>query len=337
MNSREKVLSIFNRTNQGAPALWTGNPHHETMANYLRELGLEKPEQLYAHFGDDARWIPADGGYKHPEGKPMFDPLGGQHRDSLNQAGIFAETEDVKEVEKHPWPKAEHCDFSEVIAYIKSFSDKSVWTGMWSPFFHYVADYFGMDNYFMAMYTQPDVVDAVTNAILDFHEEANDRFFAEVGDDADVFFFGNDFGTQLDLLISPEMFERFVLPGMKRLVNVAKKYNKKVLLHSCGSIYRVIPKLIEIGVDGLHPLQARARGMEAESLAREYKNDIAFVGGVDTQQLLVTGTPQEVRDEVHRLRDVFGPNFVVSPSHEAILPNVSLANVMAMVEAAKEA
>ncbi|MFW5981408.1 MAG: uroporphyrinogen decarboxylase family protein, partial [bacterium] len=92
--------------------------------------------------------------------------------------------------------------------------------------------------------------------------------------------------------------------------------------------------LIDAGIDALHPLQAQAKGMDAESLAREFKKDIAFVGGVDTQHLLIHATPQEIKDEVKRLRDILGPNLVVSPSHEAVLPNVPLANVEAMAEAA---
>ena len=110
----------------------------------------------------------------------------------------------------------------------------------------------------------------------------------------------------------------------------------KVLLHSCGSIYRVIPRLIDAGVDALHPIQAQAANMDAKTLSREFKDKIVFVGGVDTQQLLPQATPGQVKDEVHRLRDLFGPNFVVSPSHESILPDVPWENVQAMAEAAAD-
>ncbi len=193
-----------------------------------------------------------------------------------------------------------------------------------------------MENYFVKMYTDPGVVEAVTEHVVDFFCEANDRFFKYTGDKADTFFFGNDFGTQLDLLVSPEAFKKFILPGLKKLIAVAKKYNKKVLLHSCGSIYKVIPYLIEAGVDALHPLQAKAANMDAATLAREFKNDIAFVGGVDTQELLVHAKPSKIKEEVYRLKDLFGPSLIVSPSHEAILPNVPLENVIAMAEAAKD-
>jgi uroporphyrinogen decarboxylase len=76
--------------------------------------------------------------------------------------------------------------------------------------------------------------------------------------------------------------------------------------------------------------------MEAAHLAREFKGRIAFLGGIDTQDLLVNGTPQQVKDEVQRVKDLLGPRLIVSPSHEALLPNVPPQNVLAMAEAAVE-
>ena len=154
-------------------------------------------------------------------------------------------------------------------------------------------------------------------------------------DAADVLFFGNDFGTQRDLFLSPELFRRFVLPSFKRLIAVGKKYNKKIMLHSCGSIARIIPDLIDAGVDILHPIQAQAAGMSARELA-QYKNDLAFVGGIDAQSFFVQATPAQIRDEVHRVRDIPGPNIVISPSHEEVLPNVPPENILAMAEAARD-
>jgi uroporphyrinogen decarboxylase len=91
-----------------------------------------------------------------------------------------------------------------------------------------------------------------------------------------------------------------------------------------------------MGVDILHPIQAKAAGMDAETLSKKYNGQVVFLGGVDTQQLLPFGTPDEVRREVRRLRALFGPNYIVSPSHETLLPNVPMANVEAMAQAAAE-
>ena len=117
---------------------------------------------------------------------------------------------------------------------------------------------------------------------------------------------------------------------------MGKKHGKVIMLHSCGSIYRVIPDLIDAGVDILHPIQAMAAHRDAETLAREFGRDLAFCGGVDTQDKLVNWSPEQIREEVLRLRDVFGGNLIVSASHEEILPNIPIENMIAMARAAKE-
>ena len=254
---------------------------------------------------------------------------------SLSSAGCFANTETIAEVEAYPWPDVQYCNFGSIYHYIESHDDKMVFTGMWSPFFHDLCDFFGLENYFMKMYDNPKVVEAVTEKIVDYYVAANEKFFMELGPRADVMFFGNDFGTQRDLLISPSAFRKFVLPAFKRLIAVGKKYNKKIMLHSCGSIAAIIPDLIEAGVEVLHPIQAQAAGMDAKSLS-QYKNDLAFVGGIDAQSFFVNATPQQIKDEVRRVRDILGPNIVISPSHEEVLPNIPAENFIAMVEAARE-
>ncbi len=182
----------------------------------------------------------------------------------------------------------------------------------------------------------PEIVESVTEHVLDFYCNANDILFKEMEGMIDMFFFGNDFGTQLDLFISPVKFEQFVLPGIKRLTGIAKMHGLKSMLHSCGSIVKALPMIINAGSRQYIPIQAKAAGMSAERLAREFGGDLVFMGGVDTQDLLPFGTPDQVSDEVERLKSVFGPDFILSPSHEALLANVSPENLIAMSKTAKE-
>jgi uroporphyrinogen decarboxylase len=187
------------------------------------------------------------------------------------------------------------------------------------------------------MYENPKLVEAVTDRVCQFYYEANELVFAQAGHLVDGFFFGNDFGTQRDLICGPTQFDRFVLPWFRRFTEQGHRHGYQVILHSCGSVYRVIDRLIEAGVDCLHPLQALAARMDAETLARAFRGRVAFMGGIDTQQLLVHGTPDQIAAEVYRVIDLLGPCLIVSPSHEALLPNVSPENVLAMATAAKAA
>lgn len=337
MTSRKKVNSIFKRRSNGEGAMWTGHPNPDTIPIYARAWGIEESDEaIFKYLQDDCRWFMADSGYQHPEGKRAFDPGYGINKSrSLSSAGCFAETETIAEVEAYPWPDVKYCNFDNIYSKIDQHQDKMIFTGMWCPFFHDLCDFFGLENYFMKMYDNPKIVEAVTENVVDYYVAANDIFFKGLGSRADVMFFGNDFGTQRELFISPPAFRKFVLPSFKRIIAVGKKYNKKIMLHSCGSIAGIIPDLIEAGVEILHPIQAQAAGMDAESLS-QYKGDLAFVGGIDAQTFFVNATPQQIKDEVRRVRDVLGPNIVISPSHEEILPNIPAENILAMAEAARE-
>jgi uroporphyrinogen decarboxylase len=193
---------------------------------------------------------------------------------------------------------------------------------------------FGMETYMANMYENPRLVHAVTDRVCQFYYDANELFFKAAGDLMDGFFFGNDFGTQLDLICGPVQFDEFIMPWFRQFTDQAHRHGYQVILHSCGSIHRVIGRLIDAGVECLHPIQARARNMEAERLAQDFGGRLAFMGGIDTQDLLVNGTPRQVREDVGRVKRLLGPRLIVSPSHEAILPNVPPENVVAMAEAA---
>lgn len=336
MTHRERIKAIYEGRPADRPGFWLGNPHEETRKRLYEYFGVYTEEAVRKIVGDDCRWLPADWCcYKHPKGKPAFDVMYGLGPKTCHgQPGCFADCEDVAEVDDYPWPDAVYFDFTPIRDWANSTSECVHFGGTSSGFFHMAADFFGMENYFMKMYTNPDVVHAVTRRIVDFHLASNRRIFAEARDTVDVYFFFNDFGTQEDLLISPDKFREFVLPYFKELIDLAKSFGVPSQLHSCGAVSKAIPMLVEAGMNGLHPLQAKAKGMDAESLARDFSGKIVFVGGVDTQELMWRGKPQDVKDEVSRLRDIFGERWIISPSHEVLMPEVPLENVIALCEAA---
>ena len=339
MNGRERLTDILSYKSDHC-GFWHGNPNWKCRDRIFSELGVKNDFEMGLMLGDSCRWVMPEefGMWTHPENKPLWDVLGGKERKSLSQPGVFGDCEDVSEVEAFDWPDEKYLDFTRTIEQLDATHAKGQATlsGSWSCFFHIVCDFFGMENYFVKMYTDPDVVEAVTEHVANFYYNANEKLFSMAADKIDMFFFGNDFGSQKDMLISPELFDRFVMPYFARFTQQAHRCGMKVLLHSCGSIERIIPRLIDAGVDALHPIQALAANMDAVTLSRKYNGKIVFVGGVDTQRIMPFGTPSQVKDEVRRLRDLFGENYVVSPSHESILPEVPVANVVAMAEAAAE-
>ncbi|MFW5728765.1 MAG: uroporphyrinogen decarboxylase family protein, partial [Spirochaetota bacterium] len=144
----------------------------------------------------------------------------------------------------------------------------------------------------------------------------------------------DDLGTQNSLLFSPEMIRNVVMPLQRRLIAHIKHVipGVKVLYHSDGAIFDLIPELINIGVDILNPVQFTASGMSLERLKCEFGREIVFWGGgVDTQETLPHGTPQQVADEVKRNIDILAPGggFVFAAVHN-IQADVPPENFWAM-------
>ncbi len=331
MTSKDRIRAIINLETSDRCGFWLGNPHPDSWPNLFSYFGSSSEESIREQLQDDFRWIEPSTAYKHPAGKPIFDNQ--RKGEELSAGGVFSECQDIKKIEQFDWPNPDFLDFSDILMQMKEAEELYCASGFWCPFFHDVADFLGMENYFLKMYTHPDLIHAITENIIHFYLEANRRLFEEAGDLIDGFFFGNDFGTQQDLLISPEMLEIFIFPYFQKLIQLAKSYQKQILLHSCGSIFKIVPRLIALGVQALHPLQARAYQMEAENLAKHFQGKIAFMGGIDTQQLLVHASPAEVMNEVSRIKQLLGPHLVISPSHEAILPDIPPQNIEAMASA----
>lgn len=337
MNSRERIRALIAREPADHTGLWLGNPDPKTWPILHDYFGTTTEEELRLKLGDDFRWCAPDvhvKSYFHPKGRAMFDLQ--MDKTHHGQAGPFANCEDPKAVEDYEWPKLEYLDFTETVKTLKTFTDTYRASGFWVPFYHHVMDLFGMDNYLVKMFTHPEVVHAVTDHVCQFYYDANELYFKLHGDLIDGYFFGNDFGTQRDTIMSPKLFDRFVMPWFKTFTDQGHRLGKQVLLHSCGSIHRVIPRLIEAGVDCLHPLQAKAANMDAEILARDFGGKITFLGGIDAQGILPHGSAEDVKAEVRRVRRLLSPNVIISPSHEAILPDVPPENVLALAEAAHE-
>jgi uroporphyrinogen decarboxylase len=337
MNSRERIHGLISRTEVDRCGFWLGNPDPASWQLYYDYFGTRSQEEIRGELKDDVRWItPQDirSSYRDVENKEMF--LASIRKDSHGQAGPLADCEDVAEVASFKWPDARQVNLDEALDRLRNAGDVYRLSGWWTCFYHNCMDLFGMEDYMIKMYTHPEVVHAVTDRVCEFYYEANERFFSQAGDLADGFFFGNDFGTQNSLICGPDQFAEFILPWFRRFTAQGHDHGYQVVLHSCGAIHRVIESLIESGVDCLHPLQAGAAQMDAETLARDFGGRITFLGGVDTQDLLIKATPDQVKAEVDRLKKILGPYLIVSPSHEALLPDVPPENVRAMAEAATQ-
>ncbi len=167
-----------------------------------------------------------------------------------------------------------------------------------------------------------------------------ERALPEVGDSADVLVEADDLGGQDRTLFSPRTYRDLVKPLHRELFAfLHARTSAKVFFHTCGAVRDLIPDLIEIGVDILNPVQVSAANMDSGELKREFGRDLTFWGGgVDTQRVLGSGTPAEVRAEVlRRVSDLRGGGGFVFAAVHNIQPNVPAANILAMRAALREA
>jgi uroporphyrinogen decarboxylase len=146
----------------------------------------------------------------------------------------------------------------------------------------------------------------------------------------------DDSGGQNALLMSPRTYRSLIQPRHRRLFSFIKDQAPvKVFYHTCGAVRKLIPDLIDAGIDILNPVQIGAKGMDLHELKQEFGRDLVFWGGgVDTQSVLGTGTPMEIKDHVRQNIEALAPGggFVFAAVHD-IQANVPPENIMAMWEA----
>lgn len=183
----------------------------------------------------------------------------------------------------------------------------------------------------------PAFAEALLDRVTEIWIRISQRALAEAGDYVDVAMYGDDVATQRSPLFRPELYRKVIKPRHKRMAEAVKRYGKPILYHSCGSVYKLIPDLIEIGIDALNPVQVSAADMDTQRLKREFGRHLTFWGGIDTQRVLPVGTPAEVREEVkRRIKDLAdNGGYVVGAVHN-IQPEVPPENVVALYDAVAE-
>lgn len=345
MTSRERVLeAVKHRRTDRTPAGFHANP--PVWDALFEKLGTTAREDVLQHLGIDLRRI--DAPYKLDDSGPDADgylanmwgvkylPKDAQPMDPAQPRRILPFNEDttVDDVLAHPWPDASALDFSHVRERCESFGGEyALYGAPWSPFFHEIGWTIGQENYFVWMVTKPDVVHAITSAFVDYEVEATRRFLEAAGGLIDIAYFGNDFGTQRGLFISPDMFQEFIRPALKRYFDVAHDHGCLVMKHSCGSVRAVLPWYIEDGVDILDPVQVQAAGMDLPGLVRDFGDALTFHGGVDTQHTLPFGSVDDVRTEVRSYLDLTRDRggYILNGSQNYI-EDTPVENVLAIYE-----
>jgi uroporphyrinogen decarboxylase len=145
---------------------------------------------------------------------------------------------------------------------------------------------------------------------------------------------GDDWGFQRNLMIRPEHWRRIYKKHYARIFNTIHEHGFITAMHSCGCLNKIIPDLIEAGLDIYHPLQPEA--MDVAQARRDFGRNITFWGGLGTQTTLPLGTPEDVRREVRDRIALFRDGGYIMAPAGAISPETPVENVVAFIETARD-
>ncbi len=358
MNQRERFLKTINREIPDRPPTFvtltpqmarklsdaTGLPYEEPIDSLL-STRISHARMLIA-LGNDCVGIAAAA----PENRPTVTREDGTKVNEwgmiFKSTGLYDEfyeyplaaAESVKDIENYnfPDPFAEG-RFDHAVRTVKEYSSQyGIIADLETSFFETSWYLTGLEKFLMDMMMGTPYVEALLDRVMQINTEIGKKLI-RIG--ADMIWCGDDYGGQSGMLIDPEQWRILFKPRIRQMFESFREVNPdiKIAWHSCGSIIPIIPDFIDIGLDVLNPLQPLAKDMIPEKLKKEFGKDLIFFGGIDVQDLLPNGTPQQIKDEVRRRMDIFGEGggYIVAPAHN-IQPDTPVENVMAYYEAIRE-
>ena len=194
-------------------------------------------------------------------------------------------------------------------------------------------------EWFYGIAVDPDYVRAWYDIKIENLLANVERYAEAVGDNIDIIWLMEDFGTQKGMMISPTFFKEVIAPYYKRFFQWIRANTRwKIFFHSCGGIYPIIGTLIDCGIDILNPVQTTASGMEPDKLKAEFGDRLTFWGGgIDTQSVLPFGSPHEIEDQVKEHIQVLAPGggFVFATVHN-IQEDIRPEQLAVMLQAVRE-
>ena len=340
----------------------TGIEHPQTREKLRQVLGLSEKydgwyqkfdERILEYFDIDIRRV---GDILEPE-----SPFAGyiskdEHIDCWGVTRVFTgmywdiknpplKDATIEDLDRYQWPQAEKIDMKKIEEYReqarKLYNETNYVVCAEHPMYGVLelgCWMCGFDDFLLRMALEPEFVIKFFDKVLNYQKKVIEIYYGAVGEFIHFTTSGDDFGTQTGPFMSPVMFDELVKPYYKERISYTKKFTKGYYFHhTCGSVYPLIPHLIDARVDILNPIQPGAKDMEPEKLKKDYGDSITFWGGIDTQHILPYGTREDVKNEVTRVLSALSENggYVLSPAHN-IQPDVPAENIVAMYEAGKE-
>lgn len=242
-----------------------------------------------------------------------------------------------------PWDHAGEADFWDQLRskaiQLRETSSRAIMVVAGCNLFEWGTFLRRLDNFLMDLLLDQANVERLLDALMERHLVTLEKVCNAVGDVVDIIRFGDDLGMDTGPFMRPDIYRKLFKPRHTILCDYVKKNSSMhTFLHSCGSIYQLIPDLIEAGFEIFNPVQINSRDMEPERLKAEFGKDVVFWGGgADTRSILNRATPEVVKDHVRKNIEIFAPGggFIFNTVHN-IMPDVPPENILAMFAAIDE-
>jgi len=338
MNSRERILAaISHNVTDRIPSDYWATP--EVTNKLMKHFNINSETELWdkLHIDKIANISPE---YIGPSMEQDTDYWGVKYKPQEYNKGVYQEMicqplanlNTIEEIEAYyTFPRADWFDFSNIVDKCKKFPDNAVMAGYMAPFYMY-NNIRGLEQSLMDLVVNKELAHYIINRICEFLCKYHERLFEAGKGLIDITQVTDDFGTQKSLMISTGMFDEFFKPHYEKFIRLAKDFKIKVFHHDDGAIKPLIPRLIKLGIDILNPIQWRCHGMEIENLKRQFGKSLCFHGGIDNQQTLPFGSPNDVEKEVIQCMDILASDrtgYIVGPCHN-IQPNTPIENIITM-------
>lgn len=317
----------------------------EATRKLMDHLGCTTQDELFAHLHIDRPLIvdPRYIGPTPPEGEDIF---GCRFRPVDYGTGVYSECvynplaqyASVREIEAgYRWPSTDWWDYSGIPDQLRGNEDRPVQGGGSEPMLIY-KNLRGQEQAFIDLIENPEMVHYCLDRLFELAYQNTLRIYEAIPGKVHISYVAEDLGSQESLLYSPAQIREFLLPRMKRMMDLVHSAGAYVFHHSDGAVRDILPDLIEIGIDVLNPIQWRCKGMEREGLKRDFGDQLVFHGAVDNQYTLAFGTVEDVRQEVLDNIRILGAGggYILAPCHniQAVSPP---ENVVAMYKTGYEA
>jgi len=343
MTSRERWLAVLRREKPDRVPMdyWT-TP--EARDKLMRYLGVSDEQTLLNRLHID-RPVTVSPRYVGPPLPPDEDVFGVKHRDVHYGTGAYREVvsfplaryNTVEEIQaNYHWPSPDWYDYSSLPQQIAGREDYPIRGGGSEPFLTY-KNLRGQEQAFMDLILHPEIVHYCLDHLFGLAYQNTLRIYESIPGKVMITYVAEDMGTQQGLMFSPGQIHEFLLPRMKRMMDLAHGAGAFVFHHSDGAIHEIVPDMIETGIDMLNPVQWRCKGMERERLKKDFGDKVVFHGAMDNQYTLAFGSVEEVRQEVLDNLRILGEGggYILAPCHniQAVGPP---ENVVAMYETGYE-